>query len=240
MNFYTFAKQRGNNILLRGVFNGKRFTRRVGFKPSLFVNSAEPTEWSSLHGESLQCIEFEDINTCKQFVETYSDVDNFSIHGQTNYGYQFLSKYYPHDIEWDISSILVYTLDIETSSEQGFPQIDNPTEEILLITMKNMKTKKNTTFLSREYTGEPIENCDLILCNDEYSLLTRFIDFWRQNDIDIITGWNVEGFDIKYLVNRICKIVSEDRVKELSPWNRIKERKTKDDFGKPTTLFEIA
>ena len=142
MNFYTFAKQRGNNILLRGVFNGKRFTRRVGFKPSLFVNSAEPTEWTSLHGESLQCIEFEDINTCKQFVETYSDVDNFSIHGQTNYGYQFLSKYYPHDIEWDISSILVYTLDIETSSEQGFPQIDNPTEEILLITLRNLSTKK--------------------------------------------------------------------------------------------------
>ena len=93
--------------------------------------------------------------------------------------------------------------------------------------------------MSREYTGEKRSNCDYVLCEDEYSLLNRFVDYWKRCDVDIITGWNVEGFDIKYLVNRISKVVSEDRVKELSPWNKIKERKTKDDFGKPTTLFEI-
>ena len=228
MNFYTFAKQRGNNILLRGVFNGKRFTRRVGFKPSLFVNSAEPTEWTSLHGESLQCIEFEDINTCKQFVETYSDVDNFSIHGQTNYGYQFLSKYYPHDIEWDISSILVYTLDIETSSEQGFPQIDNPTEEILLITLRNLSTKKIYSWGCRPFdatkmsTSKSAHLVKYTQCSSEQELLESFMQFYTQEYPDIVTGWNVNMFDIPYLISRMRYLMGEDATKKFSPWGAVK------------------
>ena len=58
-------------------------------------------------------------------------------------------------------------------------------------------------------------------------------------NVDIVTGWNVEGFDIKYLVNRCKQIIGEDRTKELSPWGKIKELKTKDDYGKATILYEI-
>ena len=48
----------------------------------------------------------------------------------------------------------------------------------------------------------------------------KFIKYWRTESFDIITGWNVNSFDITYLCNRIDKIMGEDEHKKLSPWNQ--------------------
>ena len=34
-------------------------------------------------------------------------------------------------------------------------------------------------------------------------LLLRFIRAWRQLDLDVVTGWNIEFFDMPYIINRI-------------------------------------
>ena len=238
--FYTDVSILGNNVLYRGYENGSRIQHKVEYSPTIYVKTHKQTNFKNLFDQYVEEIQPGSIQETREFIKRYEDVDNFEIYGDIAFDVQYISENFTGLIDWDITTLNSFVLDIETATENsGFPNADTAPEEILLITMKNMKTKKNTTFLSREYTGEPIENCDLILCNDEYSLLTRFIDFWRQNDIDIITGWNVEGFDIKYVVNRIKVILGEDRIKDLSPWGRIKEVNTKDDYGKATTLFEI-
>ena len=57
-------------------------------------------------------------------------------------------------------------------------------------------------------------------CKNEAALLIEFIKYWRKESFDIITGWNVNSFDITYLCNRIDKILGEDEHKKLSPWNQ--------------------
>ena len=57
-------------------------------------------------------------------------------------------------------------------------------------------------------------------CTNEANLLMKFIKYWRTESFDIITGWNVNSFDITYLCNRIDKIMGEDEHKKLSPWNQ--------------------
>ena len=238
--FYTDVSILGNSILYKGIENGKRVQFKYEYSPKVYVKSNKQSDWKNLFGQYVEEIQPGDIKETRDFIKRYEDVDNFEIYGDIGFDVQFISDQFPKVIDWDMEFINSFVLDIETATENsGFPSPDLAAEEVLLITMKNMKTKRSTTFMSREYTGDKKENCDFILCDDEYSLLNRFVDFWKRSDIDIVTGWNVAGFDIKYLVNRIAKIVGDDRVKELSPWNRIKERKTKDDFGKPTTLFEI-
>jgi DNA polymerase elongation subunit (family B) len=239
-NFYTDVSILGNSILYKGVDNGKRVQYKQEYSPKIYVKSNKQSEWKNLFGQSVEEIEPGNISETRDFIKRYSDVDNFEIYGDIGFDVQFISEKFTGLIDWDMDHINSFVVDIETATEQsGFPNPNYAVEEILLITMKNMKTKLNTTFMSREYTGDKIENCDLILCQDEYSLLTRFIDFWKQSNVDIVTGWNVEGFDIKYIINRCKQIIGEDRTRELSPWGRIKERNTKDGYGKPTTLFEI-
>ncbi len=61
------------------------------------------------------------------------------------------------------------------------------------------------------------ENKEIIPCNDETSLLSKFIDIWLVCDPTIISGWNSEFFDIPYLYHRICKTLGEEKAKTLSP-----------------------
>ncbi|NDF93015.1 MAG: DNA polymerase, partial [Actinobacteria bacterium] len=56
--------------------------------------------------------------------------------------------------------------------------------------------------------------------------LERFIQIWRSKQFnpDIITGWNVEFFDIPYIVNRVRRVLGDYSVKKLSPWELISVR----------------
>jgi DNA polymerase elongation subunit (family B) len=61
----------------------------------------------------------------------------------------------------------------------------------------------------------------------------KFMDVWRSKQFspDVVTGWNVEQFDIPYLVNRFRRVVGSEFTKKLSPWGIINEREIVNAFG---------
>jgi DNA polymerase elongation subunit (family B) len=253
MKFYTCAHQYGSKVLVRGVHNGVRFTKRDDFSPTLFVKSkgGEETEYKSLYGDNLQPIDFEDNNAAKQFVQAYGQVDNFEIFGQTNYGYQYITKKYPGEIQWDISQLNIQTIDIETSSEHGFPDVQNPIEEILLITVKNLITRQIVTFGCKDFDDkcEEIEKLRAqgnrflyVKCDNERDLLETFLRFYSENYPDIITGWNCDLFDIAYLISRVERLfcTEEDNTmkKKFSPWGLVR-RKNVTIMGREHVSYEI-
>jgi DNA polymerase elongation subunit (family B) len=76
-------------------------------------------------------------------------------------------------------------------------------------------------------------------CRDESDLIRRFLDLWSRWHPDVVTGWNVEQFDIPYLANRITKILGEDEAKKLSPWNRISKRETV-MMNRPVQFYDLS
>ena len=223
MKFYTSVNQFGNNILVRGINNGKNVQDRVPFKPSLFVKSKNTSKFKTIFGENVEPMRFESINDAKDFASKYKDVDNFKIFGNTNYAYQYITETFPNDVEFDISQIKIWTLDIETSADDGFPNIENPTEKILLITLQDNHTKKIKTYGLKPYDNYR-DDVHYVQCKDETDLLKRFIEDFEEDYPHIITGWNVEFFDIPYLCNRIERILGEDAVKKLSPWKNVSRK----------------
>jgi DNA polymerase elongation subunit (family B) len=223
MKFYTSVNQYGNNILVRGINNGHAVQDRVPYKPSLYVPSKEKATAKSLFGKELAEVKFESINEAKDYVKRYSDVDGFEIYGNTNYGYQYISEKFPDDIEFDMSQLKIWTLDIETSAENGFPDIANPNEKVLVITTQDYVSKQIVSF--GLFPCQPVnERHTYVQCKDEVDLLTQFIEYISEDYPHIITGWNVEFFDIPYLCNRINKILGEDAMKKLSPWKVVEEK----------------
>jgi len=223
MKFYTSVNQYGNNILVRGINNGHAVQDRVPYKPSLYVPSKEKATAKSLFGKELAEVKFESINEAKDYVKRYSDVDGFEIYGNTNYGYQYISEKFPDDIEFDMSQLKIWTLDIETSTENGFPDIANPNERVLVITTQDYVSKQIVSF--GLFPCQPVnERHTYVQCKDEVDLLTQFIEYISEDYPHIITGWNVEFFDIPYLCNRINKILGEDAMKKLSPWKVVEEK----------------
>lgn len=227
MKYYTNVFNYGNQMLVRGVDeHGVRFSDKVEFSPSLFVKNAgtkKPTEFKTLWDEPVHLIKPGNIKLSREFIEKYSDVEGFSVYGNTNWAVQFISDTYPYEIKPDMDMIKVYTVDIETTTEYGFPDPQRAEEEVLLITVKNSFTKKITTFASKDYVPKK-KNVEFVRCRDEFDLFSRFLQFWDKNSPDIITGWNVKFFDIPYLVNRISKILPDNSFKRLSPWGFVKER----------------
>lgn len=69
----------------------------------------------------------------------------------------------------------------------------------------------------------------------EQELLCSFLNFWRKSDYDAWTGWNIEGFDAPYIVERCKKILGVSWCNMLSPWDIVKPRTIKSKSGNFTT-----
>jgi DNA polymerase elongation subunit (family B) len=67
-------------------------------------------------------------------------------------------------------------------------------------------------------------NTHYVECKDEYELIQKFLSCWQALDLDIVTGWNIEFFDIPYLVNRIKLLFNDKEAKRLSPWKILDEK----------------
>ena len=229
-SFYTNVMQFGNKILVREIRNGKRDNHKVEFRPTMFIKSQTETKHTSLFGDNLESIQFSDINDAKDFMKKYKEVENFPIFGNTSFAYQYITEKYPAEVDYDISQLTIFSLDIETGSENGFPNSDNPVEEVLLITVQDNNTKKITTFGAKKFDVENIQhisnknNFQYVKCKDEVDLLLTFLRFWQTTMPDVVTGWNTQLFDLPYLVGRIKRVLGEDKVKELSPWRVVNDR----------------
>ena len=224
MKFYTNIEQAGNRILVRGYENGERVQYRVNYNPSLFVLANKQTDHKSLDGRFLKEVRPGSINDCRQFINQYEGVEGFEIHGNTRYLYQYINEAYPDDeIRFDSSLIRTFTLDIETGAENGFPDIESADQEILLISLRDSFTNRITVWGSKSFKNED-RQVDYIHCNDETKLLSCFLKWWQENTPDVITGWNVQLFDMPYICRRMDRVLGEDHTKLLSPWKLISSR----------------
>jgi DNA polymerase elongation subunit (family B) len=240
-SFYTYAKHYGNSILYRGIENGKRVTGRRDFKPTMFVKSDKPSKYKSMYGESVSPIQFDSNKEAAEFAERYKEVSNFPIYGQTNWNYQFLTEKYPNDIDWDINQIKIFSVDIETTVENGFPDVFNPLEKILLITLQDNVTKKIITFGTGAFTqtSETSQyDVDYRQCRDEREMLVRFLDWWSVNTPDVLTGWNTDFFDVPYLISRVERVLDDDYIKMFSPFKLVR-RNVKKIMGREQLTYEI-
>jgi DNA polymerase elongation subunit (family B) len=250
MKFYTSAHQYGSKILVRGVHNGVRFNRREDFSPVLYVKSKEEGVHKSLYGDNLQPVEFQSNNDAKEFIQTYGEVDNFPIYGQTNFGYQYITHKFPGEIQWDMNALKIQTIDIETRAEFGFPDINNPIEEILLITVKDLVSRQIITFGCGEFDDVNSEEITAlratgnkflyVKCDNERDLLETYVRFHSDNHPDIITGWNVELFDIAYLIARVERLFNDENAtkKKFSPWGLV-QRKNMNVMGREMFTYEM-
>jgi DNA polymerase elongation subunit (family B) len=221
-NYYTNVASVGNNILYRGIKNGRRVKLKIGYSPTLFLPSKKPTQFKSLEGEYLEPMKFENIREARDFVKRYEEVSNFKIYGQTRYEYAFIADENKGMVDWNMDDISVAICDIEVGSENGFPDPYQANEPITAICVTFLKGS-TTVFGCGDYVVQGNET--YIKCSDETELCKRFLAFWQEHYPDVLSGWNTKFFDIPYLVNRFRRILGEEETKKLSPWNMIGERK---------------
>ena len=224
MKFYTNVEQAGNRLLFRGYEGGQSVSYRVPFNPTLYIPTKNYSEWRTLEGDCVEPVKQGSINEAKEFVKKYKDVEDFDIYGNTRYLYQYIAEQHPEEeIAYDVSKIRVFNIDIETAAENGFPNIETADQEILAITIKDSYTGRFLVFGARPFDNKD-SMVDYMHFRSEESMLSAFLDYWNQNFPDVITGWNVQLFDIPYIARRIDRVLGEKYTKMLSPWKLISSR----------------
>jgi DNA polymerase elongation subunit (family B) len=215
----------GDNFLVRGYEDGKHFMTREKFYPTLFVPSKRKTKYKTLEGEYVESVDPGTVRECREFIRKYSEVENFRIYGNDRYIYQYISEKYPEEeIKFDVSKIKITTLDIEVKSENGFPDVESAAEEILLISIQDYNTKQIRTWGQGGFDNKQ-ENVIYRGFNSEYELLNDFINWWmiEDNTPEVVTGWNIELYDIPYLTRRLDRVLGEKLKKRFSPWGLVTE-----------------
>lgn len=227
MRFYTNVSQIGNYIYHRYIdHDGRKKEEYSNFVDiDLYIPSHEETPYKAFfNGQSLKRVSFAKIADAKDFINEFDDVENMPIHGNRNWWAQFIAKEYPEEhIKYDPEKLIIANIDIEVSmtfdnGDKGFPEPEQAPAKVTAITVE--VNNEYFVFGSKEYTKELDDNVKHTPAKDEADLLLNFLRFWEELKPDVVTGWNIDGFDIPYLVNRISKILGDEQVTRLSPAKR--------------------
>ena len=184
--------------------------------------SNKKENFKTLDGRFVSPIEFQTAREAREFIKTYNNVEGFEVHGYERFVYQYIRKQFPDDVDYDINQMKIYALDIEVQCENGFPNVEEAAEEMLSITIKDMVTKQFYCWAVREF--DPPENVKHFIFDSEREMLMNFMEWWAQNTPDILTGWNVNLYDVPYIARRLNRTLGEKWMRSLSPWNRTNER----------------
>jgi len=213
---YIFADRVGHRLFTRYIDrNGRRVQRVFDKYPFEIFIPGKRHDAMSLFGEPLSRIECTEVSELSDFVKNYSEATK--VYGQTSPVHQWIAKEFPGPLEVKMENFRILNFDIEVEHSEGFPEPDQAKYEILSISMKQFGVDKKITLGLKPYQKKRDQDV-YIQCRDERELLIRFIDEWRRVDPDIITGWNIDQFDIPYIVNRLTKILGEDEARKLSPF----------------------
>lgn len=125
----------------------------------------------------------------------------------------------PYD-KIEIHDFSIMSFDIEcTSCDGGFPQACRDGDKIIQIgsTFNRLGNKKcYYKSMITLNSCDPIEGVDVISCRDEKQLISEWCKMVLNKDPDIITGWNIFGFDEKYIYDRAIKLGLDDEVAKLA------------------------
>ena len=216
MDFYTNVCRTRDKILVTGYQGNKKVKLQVAYRPNHYVKSKKgQTAYRSLDGQPLEVVNLNSMGGARKFREQYEQVEGFDIHGYDRYVYTYIADKFQGTIEPNTKLIRSASLDIECECEDGFPDPIDAKEKVNAITIKPFG-KNSVTFGIGPWDAPA--NVDYVDCQDEAFLLEAFIKYWDKQSFDIITGWNVNSFDITYLCNRLDRLFGDGYHKKLSPW----------------------
>ena len=76
-----------------------------------------------------------------------------------------------------------------------------------------------------------------MLFETESEMLDTFLDIIQ--DVDVLSGWNSEGFDIPYTVNRVTKVLSKEDTRRFCLWNQFPKKREYEKYGKTAVTYDF-
>jgi len=93
------------------------------------------------------------------------------------------------------------------------------------------------TLTMAEATEQIKEFPNTILFETEYEMLDTFLNLIE--DADVLSGWNSEGFDIPYTVNRVIKVLGKEDTRRFCLWDQYPKKREYEKYGKKAVTYDL-
>ena len=199
-------------------------------------------KYLSIYGDPLSKI------TCRNTKDFRKEIainrDKTLFESDINPIFQCLSENY---LNQDAPKLNIAFFDIETDfdPDRGFADPADPFMPITAITVNLQWLDALITLalppktLSLEQATHEVAEWgdEVLLFTDEGKMLETFLDLIE--DADVLSGWNSEGYDIPYTVNRVSRILSKDDTRRFCLWKQLPKKREYEKFGKKAETFDL-
>lgn len=220
--------------------DGKRTFREYQTKYTFYYKDPRG-KYKSVYGDPLSRIVCKNTKDFRKEVAINRDKELFE--SDINPIFQCLSEHY---LNQDAPKLNIAFFDIETDfdPERGFADPSDPFMGITSVsvylqwleTMVCLAVPPKT--LTMEQAQKEVEGIDgVILFEKEADMLDTFLTLIE--DADILSGWNSEGYDIPYTVNRVARVLSKDDTRRFCLWGQLPKKRMYEKFGKESETFDL-
>ena len=139
--------------------------------------------------------------------------------------------------------IAFFDIEVDFDPDKGFSPPEDPFNAVTSISIYLQWLEKMVTLCVKpkgmskedaERICNKFDNC--FLFDTESELLDMFLNLIE--DADIISGWNSEGYDIPYMVNRVKRVLSKDDTRRFCLWGQYPKQRTFERFGAEQVTFD--
>lgn len=127
---------------------------------------------------------------------------------------------------------------------KGFSPVTDPFNKVTAIsTYLNWNKQRITQVIAPMHMvpQEAQEICakfeNVILYTDEREMLKDFLAII--DDADVLSGWNSEGYDIPYMVNRIARMLSKNDTRRFCLWDKAPKKRTFERYGAEHVTYDL-
>ena len=137
-----------------------------------------------------------------------------------------------------------FDIEVDFDPERGFSPTDDPFNPVTSISlyMDWMDQLITLAIPPKHMTDETAQELirdfpNTFLFRSEIEMFEVF--FQLIEDADILTGWNSEGYDIPYCVNRVTRIMSKDDTRKFCLLGQLPKVRTYERFGKEESTYDL-
>jgi DNA polymerase elongation subunit (family B) len=219
---------------------GKRLFTEYPAKYTFYYKDPKG-KYKSVYGDPLSRIVCKNTKDFRKEVAINKDKTLFE--SDINPIFQCLSENY---LNQDAPKLNIAFFDIETDfdPERGFADPADPFMGITSVsvylqwleTMVCLAVPPKT--LTMEQAEKEVEGLEgVVLFEKEADMLNTFLDLIQ--DADILSGWNSEGYDIPYTVNRVARVLSKDDTRRFCLWGQLPKKREYEKYGKQAVTFDL-
>ena len=220
--------------------DGKRIFHEYPAKYTFYYKDPKG-KYKSVYGDPLSRIVCKNTKDFRKEVAINKDKTLFE--SDINPIFQCLSENY---LNQDAPKLNIAFFDIETDfdPDKGYADPSDPFMGItsIAVYLQWLETMVCLAVppkgLTMEQAQKEVEGLgNVILFDKEADMLDTFLTLIE--DSDILTGWNSEGYDIPYTVNRVARVLSKDDTRRFCLWGQLPKKREYEKYGKQAVTFDL-